>query len=125
MTIRQIRRAPRLVLIGLCVLLWTALDGADLAHLTGAEVATGDWPAYGRDPGGMRHSPLVQVAPANVGRLKLVWTYRTGEIERVKGSSLERKVAFEATPLCADGVLYFSTATARVFRSILRIMSRL
>ncbi|HEU5432004.1 MAG TPA: hypothetical protein VFU81_10085, partial [Thermomicrobiales bacterium] len=26
-----------------------------------ANPATGDWPAYGRDPGGMRHSPLTQI----------------------------------------------------------------
>lgn len=26
-----------------------------------------EWPAYGRDPGGMRFSPLAEITPANVG----------------------------------------------------------
>ena len=72
------------------------------------------WPCYGRDPGGMRHSPLVQITPANAKNLQVAWTYRTGELERVKNTSLAAKVAFECTPLVNDGVLYLTTATARV-----------
>ena len=34
-----------------------------------------DWPTLGRDPGGMRFSPLRQITPANVGRLQIAWTY--------------------------------------------------
>jgi quinoprotein glucose dehydrogenase len=76
----------------------------------------GEWPCYGRDRGGMRHSPLTQIDRTNVARLKPVWTYRTGELERVQDySSLKSKITFEATPLAITGVLYFSTATARVF----------
>jgi glucose dehydrogenase len=30
-------------------------------------VKPGEWPAYARDPGGMRHSPLTQVNRDNVG----------------------------------------------------------
>jgi quinoprotein glucose dehydrogenase len=85
------------------------------SNTTAAEDNPHDWPCYGRDPGGTRFSPLEQVDRTNVGRLKIAWTYRTGELERVKGSSLAGKVAFEATPLAIDGVLYFSTASARVF----------
>ena len=43
-------------------------------------VPPGEWHAYGRDPGGVRHSPLGQITPANVSRLSVAWTYRTGEL---------------------------------------------
>jgi quinoprotein glucose dehydrogenase len=73
-----------------------------------------DWPCYGRDGGGTRHSPAAEINRANVKNLKVAWTYRTGELERVKGVSLLNKIAFEATPIVVDGVLYVSTPTARV-----------
>jgi glucose dehydrogenase len=41
----------------------------------GRAVKPGEWPAYARDPGGMRHSPLTQVNRDNVGQLELAWTY--------------------------------------------------
>ena len=62
-----------------------------------------DWPHHGRDAGGTRHSPLAQIDKTNVGRLQVAWTYRTGEMDRVRGTPLERKIAFEATPLAIDG----------------------
>jgi quinoprotein glucose dehydrogenase len=73
------------------------------------------WPCYGRDAGGTRFSPLQRVNRDNVRRLKVAWTYRTGEIDRLQGLPLLKRVAFEATPLAIDGRLYFSTASARVF----------
>ena len=36
--------------------------------------ADGGWPMYGHDAGGQRYSPLTQLTPANVARLKRVWT---------------------------------------------------
>ncbi len=34
-----------------------------------------DWPLFGYDAGGSRFSPLTQITPKNVGRLKLAWSY--------------------------------------------------
>src|SRR5579862_1829667 len=34
-----------------------------------------EWPTYGHDPGGMRFSPLKQITPENVGKLKVAWVY--------------------------------------------------
>ena len=34
-----------------------------------------EWPTYGHDPGGMRFSPLTEITPANVARLKVAWVY--------------------------------------------------
>jgi glucose dehydrogenase len=42
-------------------------------------IADSDWPAYGRDAGGSRYSPLTQINRNNVKNLKVAWTYRTGD----------------------------------------------
>ena len=34
-----------------------------------------EWPTYGHDPGGMRFSPLTEIKPENVDRLKVAWVY--------------------------------------------------
>lgn len=65
---------------------------------------TGDWPAYGRDPGGTRYSPLDQISTKNVSTLQSAWTYHTRE----KGQS------FESTPILVDNILYLSTHTQKV-----------
>src|SRR5918998_20208 len=38
-----------------------------------------EWPSYGRDPGGSRYSPADQITRENVARLRVAWTYRTGD----------------------------------------------
>jgi quinoprotein glucose dehydrogenase len=67
------------------------------------------WGSYGGDPGGNRHSPLTQIDRDNVGRLKIAWTYRTGEL----GADFARSdsLTFEATPILVRDSLYLSTAT--------------
>jgi quinoprotein glucose dehydrogenase len=83
-----------------------------LASGTQVSNRDGEWPAYGRDAGGSRYSPLSEINRANVTRLKVAWTYRTGAADletRLKG-----KAAFEATPLMIDGTLYLTTPFSRV-----------
>ncbi|MDR3702141.1 MAG: pyrroloquinoline quinone-dependent dehydrogenase [Candidatus Sulfopaludibacter sp.] len=63
-----------------------------------------DWPAYGRDPGGTRYSPLDQIDTTNVKRLQRAWVYHTGEAGR----------AFEITPIVVGGVLYFATQNQKI-----------
>jgi len=70
------------------------------------------WPAYGRDPGGSRYSPLKRIDRANVDQLKVAWTYRTGA-EEVKAAA-SRNAAFESTPILVDGTLYLTTPYSRV-----------
>ena len=72
----------------------------------------GDWPAYGRDGGGTRYSPLAQINRGNVKNLKIAWQYQTGAASE-KGETA-RKSAFEATPILVDGTLYLSTPFNRV-----------
>jgi quinoprotein glucose dehydrogenase len=67
----------------------------------------GSWTHYGADAAGTRYSPLKQISPANVDRLKVAWTYHTGALD--PKTDLNEKAAFEATPILVDGVLYLST----------------
>ncbi len=71
-----------------------------------------EWPYYGGDSGGTKYSPLKQINRSNVGRLKVAWTYHTGDIS--DGKKWPVKSAFEATPLVTDGVLYFTTPFCRL-----------
>ena len=72
----------------------------------------GDWPAYGRDPGGARFSPLAQIDRGNVARLAVAWTYHTGEPDMA--TMPHRPPALEVTPLVVDGRMYLSTPQGRV-----------
>lgn len=70
----------------------------------------GEWPAYGRDRGGERFSPLDRINRGNVDRLAVAWEYSTGEAAIKMMSS----TSFEATPVMAGGVLYLSTPHGKV-----------
>src|SRR5690348_13565818 len=63
-----------------------------------------EWPAYGRDPGGAKYSPLDQINTENVGTLVRAWTYHTGD----PGGT------WENTPIVVGGVMYFATQKNRV-----------
>jgi len=91
--------------IPLCLLV-AAFATAALA----AEPGDGDWPNYGRTPGGERHSPLTQINRGNVARLALAWEFHTGEAAEQTG----RPTALETTPLAVDGLLYVSTPLGKV-----------
>ncbi len=82
------------------------------ATLAAQSPAAAEWPHYGRDAGGARHSPLSQVTRENVQRLEVAWTYHTGEagIAARRG----RPPSLEATPLVVDGTMYVSTPLGRV-----------
>ncbi|HVS78333.1 MAG TPA: pyrroloquinoline quinone-dependent dehydrogenase [Steroidobacteraceae bacterium] len=71
-----------------------------------------EWSAYGGDPGGSRYSPLTQISPANVSRLRVAWVFRTDELG--KGVTDWKHSAFEATPILFDGMLYFTTPSTNV-----------
>jgi len=80
--------------------------------LDAATPGPGDWPAYGGDAGGRRYSALDQIHRGNVGTLKQVWTYRTGELGQE--STVAEKLTFEATPVLFRDTLYLSTAFGKV-----------
>jgi quinoprotein glucose dehydrogenase len=78
---------------------------------TGTALAASDseWPAYGHDYGDSRHSPLTQITPANVGKLKPVWTFHMRPADATRGFA-----SSENTPIVVGGVMYLSTPYGRV-----------
>jgi alcohol dehydrogenase (cytochrome c) len=62
------------------------------------EPADGDWPMYRRTYDGWGYSPLAQITPANVARLKLAWTLQTGQVE-----------GHQAPPIVENGVMFVAT----------------
>jgi quinoprotein glucose dehydrogenase len=71
-----------------------------------------EWPTYGNDAGGSRYSALAQIDRDNVEQLTEVWSYRTGDLG--VGVASAKRMAFEATPIVVDGVLYVSTPYGHV-----------
>jgi quinoprotein glucose dehydrogenase len=118
MTVGQVRQRQHRALAGgilaavalVAIGSWEAVTNSPVA--AGGAKQEGDWPAYGRDPGGSRYSPLSQINRGNVGKLKSAWTYRTGAAD-VK-YAFAKRAAFEATPILVDGLLFLSTPYNRV-----------
>jgi quinoprotein glucose dehydrogenase len=77
-----------------------------LLVLTAVTVAA-DWRHYGGGPEQTRYSPLTQITPANVGTLRVAWSYDTRDA--FKGSEMQ------CQPVVAHGVLYATSPTLRVF----------
>ncbi|ABS64662.1 Pyrrolo-quinoline quinone [Parvibaculum lavamentivorans DS-1] len=69
--------------------------------------AGADWPAYGGSNAATRHSPLTQITPENVSRLREVWTYRSGDMPSEAAAG---EYAPENTPLKIGNNLYHCTA---------------
>src|SRR5580698_6977140 len=66
----------------------------------------GDWPGYGRDAFGQRHSPLAQINTKNVKALKPVWNYGLNPNPEPANGSL---TPTEAVPIMVGGILYSPT----------------
>jgi glucose dehydrogenase len=63
----------------------------------------GQWLTYSGSFSSHRFSPLAQLTPSNVGRLKPVWVYQPAGVGSV-----------EATPIVADGVMYTTSGPTNV-----------
>lgn len=113
--------------------LWTAtialwsVSGLLLAACSGGEpgemaATDAEWPAYGRDAGGTRSSPLRQIDRDNVDRLQIAWTFSTGDVSHDPGNQMSGEcgachtgdVKFEATPIVADGRMFVATPLNRI-----------
>ncbi len=91
-----------------------------------------EWPTYGHDKGGQRHSPLAQITPTNVASLKPSWVYhmkppadpastdanaaaqRVAEGAGPPGRRRGRFAGSQATPLIVGGRMFVSTPYGRV-----------
>lgn len=112
-------RSPSAALAGGIVLVAAAAvaavsnDPYDVAGRTpGASMAepqmvpAGDWPSYGGDAGGRRYSSLDAITPETVSRLKVAWTFHTGDM---RGPDDPIETTFEVTPLKIGDTLYLCT----------------
>src|SRR6266481_9058063 len=57
-----------------------------------------NWLLFRRTYDGCGYSPLAQITPANVGRLQLVWSFATGQVE-----------GHQAPPIVNNGVMFVAT----------------
>ena len=87
---------------------------ADVVPLAAPGVPDGDWPNYGRTPGGNRFSPLDQITGTNVAGLKRAWVYHTGATPRPIDTEGGREFMFEATPIVVRDRLVLCTPHAEV-----------
>jgi quinoprotein glucose dehydrogenase len=71
-----------------------------------------EWTAYGGTQAGKRYSTLDQITPENVGRLKVAWTFHTGD---VRGKSDPVETTYEVTPLKIGSSVYLCTPHDLVF----------
>jgi quinoprotein glucose dehydrogenase len=66
-----------------------------------------DWPVYGGSDDHSHYTTLGQITPANVKRLAVAWSYKTGD--EFSGSEMQ------TNPVVIDGVLYGTSPKLRVF----------
>jgi quinoprotein glucose dehydrogenase len=80
--------------------------GAEVSGQRGAP-ASGDWSQYAGDKGYTKYSPLDQINPENVGRLRIAWR-RPAVAEELRAQLPKLSVggSFRSTPLMIGGVLY-------------------
>lgn len=65
----------------------------------------GEWPHYGGDAGGTRHSAAAEITPSNIDDLQQAWLYSTGDMTAHADDM--KHSAFEGTPVLAAGSLVF------------------
>ena len=90
------------------VLLAAAAAGAPAAAQHGA--VGGEWREYGGDAGGTKYAPLGQIHRGNLRDLAIRWRWASPDNPIAEPGGERSIVAFEATPLMIDGVLYTSTS---------------
>jgi len=98
-----LRSSPLLVSFFALLALFAVLP----TGLLGQTAPDAGWATYGNDPGGTRYSEAKQINKSNVGQLQVAWTYRTGALPH--DEELDKKAAFEATPILIEGKLFLST----------------
>ena len=84
----MVKSIPIIICFGI-----SAFAAAQNAKITKNKNRNYEWPAYGRDAGGSRYAELNQINVANVSKLKVAWTYRTGELKTYEGTEAIKKAA--------------------------------
>lgn len=102
-----------IVALGLVVAVWTNAGFSPVAAAgrTAAPIADAadDWRHFGNSPGGDFHSPLTQITPENVGKLRIAWQHPMGPIPAMPLSQNQ------TVPLNIGDSLYLCNAFGDVF----------
>lgn len=69
-----------------------------------------DWPEYNGDAQRSHYSPLTQITPDNVSRLKVAWTYASGGADTVTN-----RTQIQCNPVVINGILYGVSANTQAF----------
>ncbi len=77
----------------------------------GDQAAVGEWRHYAADRASTKYSPLDQINPSNVDRLREVWRWTSVETE---ADTEHRGGMYKSTPLYIDGTLYITTSLSQV-----------
>ncbi len=96
----------------IAILVAAVAVGGYLIHMRGDGWRNGverDWAVYGGSDASTRYSSLAQITPANVGRVRLAWQYRT-----MDGVEFGKPETFEATPLKVGRLLTLTTPSGAV-----------
>src|SRR5438552_9067800 len=85
-------KLPLRVLLAVTILAGIAFS-QDLLH-----PPADSWLTFHGDYSGRRHTNLSEITPENVGALKQIWRFNTGQNQQIK-----------ASPILANGILYVTT----------------
>lgn len=96
--------------IALLVSLLEIVNSRSAPASEAARRADWEWSVYGGSPGQGHYSPLKQINRSNVARLKLAWTYDTGE----PGGKRQQR-SLETSPIVVNGELYGYTPSQKIF----------
>ena len=93
----------------LLVALGAILSAQAVATRPASKAEQGEWPMYSGSYQSHRFSPLTEISPATVSRLRPLWVYQPPGVGSLEG-----------TPVVAGGVMYVTSAPAHVVALDLR-----
>lgn len=76
---------------------------------SGVASMSNEWPTYQGDDGRNQFSQLKQINKENLSKLKVAWTYRTGDLD------LDNRAQIQCNPIIKNGILYGSSPKLKVF----------
>ena len=95
---------PAVLAAGVATLMWVSVGSGSAAGSKNGSAANFDWPVYGGTTENNHYSPLKQVNRKNVHKLRVAWSFDTGE-----------EGGLETSPIEVDGMLYGITPTQKIF----------
>lgn len=105
----QKRTARRIALVTLSAAAAVAAAGPDASLRPAKDAAARGWPAHGGNVAHTQFSPLDQINPGNVSRLKVAWIHHTGD------AGADDRSQIQCNPIVVGSVLYGTSAGLKAF----------